>query len=642
MGREGSIDNRIFSQLRSKMGDGIIEYDAIISSLMASVVSYGVHFPLLERTGKCISLYTDTEDGFYKGMYALRSILGQDGVADYPDMTFSVPLGGREVRLKGLLARDQVIREVLGKAYIKYSGLPGQENTVMVKSSDIQALPVNLSALEVFVRFFETFVKGEPSVESFGDWAFHMREKGIRVDRNALEEDLSKAGLSSAWRIFAAAAVGAGLCPAEDMPLYDGSYLSRAGRAAQCLVSGNGARCFALKNFPGIALRSGKSSYNGIKVGQGLCPKRRARRLAQARFQELLRAGLWRKDADNSLFRGEVDWNAIYELAYQQAVVGPVSEGIDTLAPGYGPLEKERPQFSREVLSTEKRNRKMDEFIPKVMKFLTGNGIRPVLVKGQGLSCDWPVPSHRSPGDIDLLLHGEDYASARDLLAQHATSVGEEAESILHQDYEFGNITLEIHGSLSTMLNSRVDSVLSDMQDAIFSDGGTVTVPIGGYDCPVPSYDYNAAYVFIHLCKHYFFEGLGLRQLCDWALYMAGHKDDTDFSKAVGIVKEAGLEGPWKGLGKLLADRVGLDPSMMPLYDAGEATRASMAWRYVLKRGNFGVNDGRRKGEYENKIVRKFHTLMFYLPYFARQIIVFPKETLSFFGHFILKGLKGF
>ena len=620
-------------------GDGILEYDAIIPPLVASLAFNGLHFPLLERTGKCIVFYAPSEEDFYRGIHSLRSILGQEGSVDYGKMSFTARPGASTVRLERFLAAGTASRDVLEKAYARCSGVPGQDNSVRIKSADVPALPLNVSALEVFVRFFESFLDGDRAAVKFGDWAFHMRDKGHLVDGAALKGDLEKSGLLSAWKTFAAAAVLEGLCGGEDMPLYDPSFLSKARRAIRSLTSSGSTKSFALRTFPLMALRNARGRQGR---GSGCFARRRARSLARARFNGLLRAGLWKNAADTSLFRGYVDWNAIYELAEQQAVVGPVSDGIATLAPGYGPAESDQIRFASDVMAVEKRNMKVDEFIPKVMKFLTDNGLRPVLVKGQGLAREWPVPSHRSPGDVDLLLSKEDYASAKDLLSPRASHVGDEAEGILHQDYKFGKIELEIHGSLSTWLNSKVDSVLSGMQDAILSDGGTVTVSIGGYDCPVPAYDYNAAYTFIHLCKHYFFEGLGLRQLCDWALYLAGHKDDTDFSKAVDIVRRAGLEGPWKVLGKMVVDYLGLDPSLMPLYDEGESSRASKAWKYVLKRGNFGVNDHREARTEEKKIARKLHTFMIYFPYFTRQACIFPREALSFFGYFVNKGLKGF
>ena len=117
----------------------------------------------------------------------------------------------------------------------------------------------------------------------------------------------------------------------------------------------------------------------------------------QEAFLELLRAGLWADagfteagsqgftESRNLGGAGNVDWNEVYRLAEEQAVVGLVAAGLDHVHSVKTPQEGVL-QFVGTALRIEQRNVEMNDFVAQLNKRLWENKIYGLLVKGQGVA----------------------------------------------------------------------------------------------------------------------------------------------------------------------------------------------------------------------------------------------------------------
>lgn len=82
-------------------------------------------------------------------------------------------------------------------------------------------------------------------------------------------------------------------------------------------------------------------------------------------FFELLRAGLWDKEARLSQYK-DIDFSAIYELAAEQSVVGLITAGLERVSDVK--ISKEVIlQFVGSTLQIEQHNRSMNEFIERLI-----------------------------------------------------------------------------------------------------------------------------------------------------------------------------------------------------------------------------------------------------------------------------------
>lgn len=105
-------------------------------------------------------------------------------------------------------------------------------------------------------------------------------------------------------------------------------------------------------------------------------------------FLELVRAGLWEKEARLSQF-GRVDYEEVMRLAEEQSVVGLVAAGIDGIKKlredGFAIPIEIKLQFIGQSLQIEQRNQAMNRFISELVEKMREKGIYTLLVKGHGM-----------------------------------------------------------------------------------------------------------------------------------------------------------------------------------------------------------------------------------------------------------------
>ena len=356
------------------------------------------------------------------------------------------------------------------------------------------------------------------------------------------------------------------------------------------------------------------------RVGQG----------TDSQFFALLRAGLWNEVPARDCFTSGTDWEALYRLAAAQTVVPLVTDGINRLPRELLPAEPERlDPFIGSLMSTAKRNRRLDAFIPKL--FTEIGDIPAVLVKGQSLAVDYPDPERRQPGDIDLLVPPSSYEEAKAALLPKATGVEEEAAGILHQPLLFHSIEVEIHGSISTLLSRKLDGKLAALLEEQFDGRPHPEVTLGEARVPVPEAGFNAVYIFVHFLKHYWSGGVGLRQVIDWIIFVSVHKRDIHPVLLEIQLKDLGLLDLWKVFTGFAQEYLGCPMEKLPLATAPDSRKNDRIWRYISRCGNFGKNVDRTRGK-ESWLVRKVHSFWrLVLADRLRHFPVFPKESLRFF-----------
>jgi len=152
-------------------------------------------------------------------------------------------------------------------------------------------------------------------------------------------------------------------------------------------------------------------------------------------FFELIRSGLWRKANDNLDYGHDVDWNAVYQLAEEQSVVGLVAAELEWVKENDSQFKVPKTvalPFVGKTLQIELRNKAMNEFVAGLIEGLRREGVHALLVKGQGVAQCYEKPLWRSSGDIDLVLSIDNYEKAKTLLVPMASDVKGEGVGSKH------------------------------------------------------------------------------------------------------------------------------------------------------------------------------------------------------------------
>lgn len=355
-------------------------------------------------------------------------------------------------------------------------------------------------------------------------------------------------------------------------------------------------------------------------------------------FFEMVRAGLWEKNGqlavDDWPFCEPTEWKEVYRLASEQGVLGLVLAGIEQLSREQRPPQELLLQWIGTVQIIELQNRTMNEFVVQLMTKLQNNDIHSLLVKGQGVAQCYEKPLWRTIGDVDLLLDDENYEKAKKSLCKIADDIAREDISTKHQAMTINGVEVELHGMMPFLLSRRVEKVLNE----VVSDANkncTYCTSIGD-GVSVPRVDEHVVIVFTHFLHHFFIEGVGLRQICDWCRMLWVYKDLLDYELLEQRINQMGLMTEWKAFGALAVNWLGMPKEAMPFYDSRFTEKASRIVKLVMKAGNFGHNkDLSYRTKYSGGVY-KVVALWRRLVDFCRFKIIFPVDAPRFFITYVV------
>lgn len=362
-------------------------------------------------------------------------------------------------------------------------------------------------------------------------------------------------------------------------------------------------------------------------------------------FFALVRAGLW-ADANLNLdvrLYEMVDWEEVYRLANEQAVLGLVLAGIDYLPNDQKPPKLELLQWIGEVQILEQQNKEMNTFIGELVDKMRGAGIYTLLVKGQGVAQCYEKPLWRSCGDVDFLFSADNYEKATAFLTPLAEHVDPEDTRMKHLGMTIGDWIVELHGTMHTEISRRVNKGIDEVQNNCFYRGNVRSWDNNGTQVFLPSPDNDVILVFTHFLHHFFIEGVGLRQICDWCRLLYTYKDSLDFKLLESRIKAMGLMSEWKAFYNLASRYLGMPDldSELTIHDSRFDKKADRIMELVLESGNFGHNKDLSYRTRYSGITYKIVAAWRRLKDFASLIPVFPVDAPRFYVTYVMGKVKG-
>ena len=360
---------------------------------------------------------------------------------------------------------------------------------------------------------------------------------------------------------------------------------------------------------------------------------------AQQQFLELLRAGLWGTPADPALFTEEAtDWKQIYRIAKEQTVQVIVADGIETLPKENWPPKEIMLKFMMVKVKTSQMHTLLNTTLCQVVNALNAENLPSVLLKGQGVAQNYRHPESRMCGDIDLYVGIENFEKVCDTIASLSPTPQEEDCSghEMHVHLELNGVTIEAHRKASGSANKRQDELFDNWTkeslDQHFADNTLPATDFGQTPVQTPSANYNAVFILHHAARHMITEGIGLRQICDWTMFLDKHHADIDQEQLKADLSKYHMEAIWKEFGILAVNLLGLDSQHLPLAPARlTSNKTEKILEQIIAYGNFGQYDKKvRTSNESNLLKRKWRSLWVQTRHFRKNARLFPSFTLSY------------
>ena len=363
-------------------------------------------------------------------------------------------------------------------------------------------------------------------------------------------------------------------------------------------------------------------------------------------FFELVRAGLW-TDVDLNLnanvnpnHNKKVDWGKVYQFAEEQSVVGLVLAGIEWFKvhdSRFTIPQELLLQWIGEVQILEQQNKEMNSFIEELIERLRKADIYTLLVKGQGIAQCYERPLWRTCGDVDLYLSDSNYEAAKIQLTPLASGVNEENKKKRCIEMTIDSWLVELHGTMHGDLSTRINKELDTMHNRLFDDNEVRIWYNGEGTVYLPSPDNDIIIVFTHFLQHFFIEGVGLRQICDWCRLLWTYKDSLNHGLLESRIRKMGLMTEWKAFAALAVDTLGMPREAMPFYDSEFKNKGRKVLERVMKCGNMGHNNDLSYRAKYSGMTYKLVALWRRLKDFADFTKIFPVDAPKFFVHYVFR-----
>ena len=318
----------------------------------------------------------------------------------------------------------------------------------------------------------------------------------------------------------------------------------------------------------------------------------------------------------------DMDWNVLYVIAKKQALIGVLFHGIKQLPKELAPDADLLFKWMGIAQKIRQQNIRLFIDSAKVSNNFKQLGFRNCILKGQGNALLYPDPYMRTPGDIDIYLHG-----GRNRIMEYVDKVcPNQVMRYHHVDFPMMKTPIEAHFTPSYMFfpihNRRMQKWFKEVMDLQCSN--VVTLPDGYGEITVPTMNFNVIYILSHLYRHVFTEGIGLRQLLDY--YYVLINDELLVIRDT-LHRELKYLGLWKFAGAVmyvLHETLGLpEEKMIAPVDVKEG---KFLLAEIMQGGNFGQYDTRLGNkEDESKLHRYLRMSLRNL----RFVKHYPTEALS-------------
>ncbi|MBQ4604850.1 MAG: nucleotidyltransferase family protein [Clostridia bacterium] len=289
----------------------------------------------------------------------------------------------------------------------------------------------------------------------------------------------------------------------------------------------------------------------------------------------------------NGLFdlRRKVDMNApeintVWLEAYFQTVTLVAFSGTDKSSGG--------KNINRALAD----NAKIDYEHTRIHGIMTEAGIPYVILKGFASALYYRDPLMRSMGDVDFLVHPDFIGAARDAMEKNGYEITDKTREI-HDVYIKNGCRCELHSEPAGIpkgeAGEKVRAYLADViecSEEVETEVGTVRVP---------SDFHHGLIILLHMCHHLTGDGLGMRHLCDWAVFIASLGEEKFLELFEAPLKDIGLWKAARIMTAIASDYLGA-PKMKWAENADRAL-AKRILRDVFSGGNFGQKSSDRSHE---------------------------------------------
>lgn len=280
-----------------------------------------------------------------------------------------------------------------------------------------------------------------------------------------------------------------------------------------------------------------------------------------------------------------VNWTAVLDEANRHRVTALLYPAVRSLN---GVPDEILDKLCCIAITTAAASETMLKKQQDILNLLEAHQIPCAILKGTSVACCYPHPELRTIGDIDILIDEE--------CIEHATECLNEAGFVLEHDTKvhlsfFGQgVEVELHRAISEFpelpKGTYTASLMVDALKHLHCEG------VSNINFRCLDFQYQMVSLLAHIERHMQNSGIGLRQICDWAMTIDVHRADIG-AKELCMLEQCGLLYFAKVVTSMCEKYLGLSPCSWTSNVPDDLKDALLT--DLLKSGNFHVQKGERR-----------------------------------------------
>lgn len=293
----------------------------------------------------------------------------------------------------------------------------------------------------------------------------------------------------------------------------------------------------------------------------------------------LLKKSLW--DISFEL-ASSTSFQLLPQIAKEQGVTSFVYDGARRT--GITIPDEIEQQWRKHITASIFQNERLLMAQDAVLRSFERTNIPVAVLKGSSAARYYPQPELRALGDIDLLINKNDIPTARELLL-HEGYKENAHEHDFHISFSKKGVTLELHEQVTVFPDTPGGQAAQEIAKGFLEhlDIGSMC----GYDFPVLSRTDQALSLLLHIVRHMFEGGIGLRQLCDWMVFVS--TEGSHFEDDVcPVLKRCGLLTFAEVSTKACEQYLGLDHACCCWCNSVDEHTCKLFMDSVFRGGNMG------------------------------------------------------
>lgn len=299
--------------------------------------------------------------------------------------------------------------------------------------------------------------------------------------------------------------------------------------------------------------------------------------IEQQTLFSLLKLGLGNVERCN--IPDHIDWEQLMVLSQMHGVESIVLDGVER----WNEEGKDKIQISQKTLlqwigavsQQELRYHQQIYLMKELADFYAKHDIRMMVVKGWGLSLNYPRPEHRNCSDLDIYLYGEQEKADRLLHNERGIEIDNSHHH--HTVFNYKGLSVENHYDFlnvySHLSNKKIEKLLKELANRRKMEYINDEMSDANHQLSsviLPSADFNVLFILRHTAIHFAGSAMNIRQIIDWGLFVKKNHNEVNWNALLPFIKEMNMDKFYDAQNYICYHYLGFDKSLFRMIGDGE------------------------------------------------------------------------